>query len=356
MAKNEKQVNAKVGSTSKKPVVVKKTGAGSKKLTARVPEASEKTHFFSMDTYKDMSKKMSTPRARKIRKIIFWSTFIVLVGTAILVAFFVESNDFGISKIYNFLKNSTGKMFSTLIAIITVLVVMNVLLFIFIMLSKGSNRRKTILAMVGSFTRYVSYIILFGWILAIWGVNVTSLLLGAGIIGLVIGFGAQSLIGDILAGVFIVFENNVQVGDIITFKDFRGEVIEIGVRTTKVKSHLGDINVINNSELRNYVNMSKVKSVAVCYITVSYGENLAKVEKVIRDALPAIKSKLPAATAEPKYVGPTEFSDRGTVLRIHTECNEVDRLQLVRDVNRELKLLFDKNKIKVAVPQVEVTK
>lgn len=233
-------------------------------------------------------------------------------------------------------------------------VIIWLLLFIIHIVGKGNNRSKTICSLIASFVKYIGAIIIFILLLGLWGVNTVALVAGLGVLGLVIGLGAQSLISDILAGVFIVFENNFQVGDIVTIDGFRGEITEIGVRTTRIKSPLYDVKVINNSDIRTLINMSRLPSFALVDVTISYGENLEKVEKIIKNTLPVLAKKLPSMTAVPKYLGVYEFSSRGVVLRFIAQCEEVDRLQVARDFNRELKLLFDKNKIKIAVEQLEL--
>jgi len=180
------------------------------------------------------------------------------------------------------------------------------------------------------------------------------LVAGLGIIALVIGLGAQSLISDVLAGLFIVFENNFCIGDIVTVEDFRGEVCDIGIRTTRLKSHLGDLKIINNSQIRVLVNMSRHSSFAICEVTISYTEDLERVEKILSANLDKIGKKLPAITETPAYLGAAEFTSRGVLLKLKARCVESDRLQLVRDFNKEIKLLLDKNKIKIAVEQVEL--
>lgn len=240
----------------------------------------------------------------------------------------------------------------------TVLIFLFALKFLWIVCkilsARANNRRKTIIAMLQSFIRYTLILVGTFVVLGILGVPIGSLIVGAGFLALIIGFGAQSLLADIISGVFIVFENSFEVGDIITYNDFRGEVIAIGIRTTKIRSVGGDVLVVNNSELRQIINMTKERSWAVSDITIEYGENLEKVENAIKEALPEIRKNLSRATKMPEYRGAQEFNASGVVLRIIAECDEVNRMQLQRDLNRELKLLFDKKKIKFAVPNVSL--
>ena len=106
-------------------------------------------------------------------------------------------------------------------------------------------------------------------VLSAWGVQTPTLLAGAGILGLALSFGAQSLIEDVIAGLFIIFEKQFQVGDIIQAHSFRGKVTEIGVRTTTLVDVNGDVLIINNSDLRQTINTSANLSPAICDISIA---------------------------------------------------------------------------------------
>ena len=245
------------------------------------------------------------------------------------------------------------KSLSTIFLSITIIVL---LLLIMKVVGSGSNRRKTIARLMASFVKYIGALVMVMIVLATMGVDAGTLLASVGILGIVIGLGAQSLISDILAGLFIVFENCFQVGDIVTFNTFRGEVVDIGLRTTRMKDILGDVMVVNNSELRIYINQSQHSSFAVCDITIEYGENIEKVEKIIQSNIQEIANKLKTITEGPMYRGVAGFSERGVVLKIVARCDEENKIQLNRDLAREMKLLFDKHKIKIAVPKLELKK
>lgn len=265
-----------------------------------------------------------------------------------------EDNIIAAINIFAMVENSIDAIVATLSTLFISLVVIYALLGITKLSGRGSNRRRTISRLVASFIKYIGFLVVFMMVLSALGVDTSTILASVGVLGIVIGFGAQSLINNILAGIFIVFENNFQVGDIITIDGFRGEVIDIGLRTTQVKDIGGDVLIINNGELRRFINLSQHSSFAVCDITIEYGESIERVEKIIAENINAIAVKLNKITEGPFYKGLQQFTERGTVLRIVARCEEVDRLQLKRDFAREIKLLFDKHKIKVAVPRVHV--
>lgn len=191
--------------------------------------------------------------------------------------------------------------------------------------------------------------------LYLFGFNTASLLTSAGILSIVVGLGAQSLISDIIAGIFIVFEGAFRVGDIVTIGDFRGQVTEIGLRTTKIEDISKNIKIFNNSAISGVLNMTKESSIAVCTIGIEYGTSLEKVESVLKNAFPKIRRKIPEIIDGPYYKGVSELAESSVNILIVAHCEEKDRIQLHRDLNREIFLLFKENNINIPFPQVTLS-
>ena len=217
-----------------------------------------------------------------------------------------------------------------------------------------TDKGKTIINLINSLLKWVVIIGSVLWILSVWGVNTTTLLAGAGILALVIGLGAQSLIADILAGIFIVLEGKYVVGDIVVIDGWRGKITSIGIRTTELQDIGGNIKIINNSEIKSIINQTKFQSMASCSINVSSAEPLEKVEKIITDALPEIKNNIPSITADIVYKGINSMTDTTTELLFGAKCYEEDLYQVQRDLHRQLKLLLDKNGISCFAPPTYV--
>ena len=171
---------------------------------------------------------------------------------------------------------------------------------------------------------------------------------------MIIGLGAESLVADILAGIFMVFEGEFQVGDIVIINDWRGTVQEIGIRTTKIVDAGGNINIVNNSEITTVINQTQEISQASVTVGIEYGEALPRVEIVIRDNLETIKEHIPAIIEGPYYKGVTALGASSVDLLFIAKCREEDIFQVQRDMNRELKLLFDANDIGIPFPQMVV--
>lgn len=216
------------------------------------------------------------------------------------------------------------------------------------------KRGRALVGLLCSFIKYVAVIILIFAVLSVWGVNTTALLAGVGILSLIVGLGAQPLIEDIIAGLFIVFEHVFEVGDIIVVDGFRGTVKEIGIRTTQIEDAGGDIKVVNNSDIRTLVNMTSQLSLAISEIDIEYGESLERVEVVIKNNIDEIKANIPDIEEGPFYMGVSKLGASGVTLRFTAKCPEMQKFQVERDLNRQLKLLFDKNGINIPFTQIVV--
>ena len=220
---------------------------------------------------------------------------------------------------------------------------------------KKDLRSQTIANMLAGTLHYLIVIIGVIWGLAILGVNTTAVLAGVGIIGLILGFGAQSLIEDIITGAFIIFEGQYVNGDIIILDDFRGRVRNIGVRTTTIEDDGGNLKVVNNSDIRNFQNRSRVKSLAICICAVAYDTDIRKLERVLADGLPEMYEKHKDLYLTcPRYLGVEQLADSGVNLKIVADVKEADVFRAQRQLNRDVWALFCEKGIEIPFPQVVV--
>lgn len=213
---------------------------------------------------------------------------------------------------------------------------------------------KAVINLIMSLIKYLAVIVLIFMILGVFNVSTAALLTGAGILSLVVGLGAQPLIEDIIAGLFIVFEKVFDVGDIVVVDDYRGTVKEIGIRTTKIEDVSGNIKVVNNSDLKNIVNMSNELSLAVSDVAIEYEANIPEVEKIINANLDKMAEAIPLVKGKIVYAGVSELAASGVVLRFFAHCKENDIYQVQRDLNRQLKIMFDENGINIPFNQIVV--
>lgn len=232
----------------------------------------------------------------------------------------------------------------------------NSLIQLFFALFKGKKgRTKTLMAVSSSMIKYAIVIIGFCWVLTVIGVNVGTIFAGVGIMALIVGFGAESLVADLVTGVFILFENQFNVGDIIEAAGFRGTVESVGIRTISVRDVGGNLMVIKNSNLGNIINRSEKGSVAVSLVGVSYSTDLEELDGKIDDILAEIKKKHEDIfIGEIQYLGVEELADSSVVLKFKADVEEMNIFKGRRVLNKELKCAFDRENIEFAFPQLDV--
>ena len=205
-----------------------------------------------------------------------------------------------------------------------------------------SPKAETMCRLFKSFVRYIGALAIAYYCLTVFGFDSASLLASAGLLTLVIGLGARDLITDILAGMFIIFENEFQVGDIIEVGGFKGRVIEIGIRSTRLVNTKQDVKSVSNRDLTNVVNKTRRNSYCDVIISVGFSEDINAIEAMFNEELPKIKDKCPYIISGPTYGGVDEMSGRDMKLSIRTECLEARKFEVRSVVNREIKNLFDK--------------
>lgn len=290
-------------------------------------------------------------------KIVF--LLIMLVGTVCAYVFHdyifpadsifnsgVTSSDF-----VNSLLAIVPKVIQAIQVVTIVLLIETVVLLIINKSFKKSQREITVARLISNLIKWVTVIVLIIAVLAIWGIDTTALITGAGVITLVVGLGMQSLIADVVAGLFIVFENEFNVGDIITVGDFRGTVVSIGIRTTKLEA-LGNIKIINNSEIRGVLNQTVALSTAKSLIDIEYGASLERVEEIIKTKLPEIV--IDGVTGGISYDGVATLGASGVTLQFTAKCYEGDIFAIQREMNKRLKVMFDENGINIPFNQLVV--
>ncbi|MCX5774958.1 MAG: mechanosensitive ion channel family protein [Firmicutes bacterium] len=298
-----------------------------------------------------------------LRNIIVLSVIGAVVVFTIVIAVFFGNTPFG-----NLVANSFGKFFNVWVFLQTKALILletaGIIFFVWALnqvvhmliglIVKKRSHRSTIWIIIRSIFKYGTEVVGVFLILSTWGVETPTLLAGAGILGLALSFGAQSLIEDVIAGLFIIFEKQFVVGDIIQVAGFRGTVLEIGVRTTTFEDLNGDVMVMNNSDLRMTINTSINPSPSICDIAISYSEDLERVERIIRSHLDEIKAKIPDIIEGPFYKGVQSLGESSVVLRIYARTDETKKGQVTRELNKEMKLLFDHEGIEIPFSQLVV--
>ena len=301
---------------------------------------------------------------KKVLKIVGW-VVLGLLTVGVIVSFIFDKKIFGAETIFvpvdgqsefvNYMMSRGIPAIIRTVQIVVIAILAFKLLSLLAKITFESKKTITITLLLLNLLKWVIAIASVFIIMGAWGADTTMMLASAGVLTLIIGLGSQALVQDILAGIFIVFEGDFQVGDIVIIDGWRGEVKSIGIRTTKLVDAGGNIKIMNNADIRSIVNQTQELSVAKCYVGVSYGDRIETIEKVIADNLPAIKEKIPTIVEGPFYKGVSELADSAVVLLFVAKCKETDIYQVQRDLNREIKIVFDDNNVNIPLPQVTVS-
>lgn len=306
---------------------------------------------------------------RKNKKVFFWvemaiiSLFLLAFLTCIIIelaapnaeiSVWMKENVWDITKTGATIRAHIPTLINSLIYIVFVYAICKLIRVVFRARMRKSNRTKTIFALLDGFVKYACAIAIIILILRACGVDTTALIASVGVLTLVVGLGAQPLIADIIAGIFIIFENEYNVGEIISINNFRGTVIEIGIRSTKLLDAAGNILIINNSAIGDVVNLSRELSLAVADCDFPYDVPLELVENLIKNNLERIKLNIPDIVEGPYYKGVCMYKDSNVTIKIVAKCEEEFRFQVERDMLREYRMILKENNIDIAFPQVVI--
>ena len=246
--------------------------------------------------------------------------------------------------------------------LIYTVVVIAISLLIIALLNLGANKLRlknkkaaTFLSLIRSLIKWAIIIVAIFLILTKWGVDTNKILASIGIIALIVGLGCQSLISDVVAGIFLVADSAFEVGDIVVVDDFRGTVVEIGLKNTKIEDAGGNIKVISNSSINTMVNLTNSLSLAVVNISIPYEENLKRTETLLVERLKDMQKRVPSIVEGPYYKGVEDMADSAVILKVIAKVKEEDRFQATRDIKRDIYIFLNENKITVPYPQLTIT-
>ena len=270
------------------------------------------------------------------------------------IAIWMKENVWDINGTLISLKSHIPVLINSLIYIFLVYAVCRVIRLVFKARMEKNNRTKTIISLLDGFVKYACAIIIIILVLQACGVDTAALVASVGVLTLIVGLGAQPLIADIIAGIFIIFEDEYHVGEIVTINDFRGTVMEIGIRSTRLIDAAGNIKIINNSAIGDVINLSRELSLAVVDCDFPYDIPVEFIENILSENFEQIAANIPAIKEGPYYKGVCMYKDSNVTIKIVAKCLEEDRFQVERDLNREYRRILRENNIDISYPQVVI--
>ncbi|GAB6933784.1 mechanosensitive ion channel family protein [Calditerricola satsumensis] len=217
----------------------------------------------------------------------------------------------------------------------------------------NERRVRTMTSLATNIVTYTLYFLALLLVLGQLGFNLAPILAGAGVVGLAVGLGAQNLVRDVITGFFIIFEDQFAVGDVIQVGQYKGTVIEIGLRVTKIRSWTGEVHIIPNGRITEVTNFSVANALAVVDVGVAYDTDVDKAMRVLREEiLEEVQRELPDLVAKPEVLGVEQFRASGMVLRVVAECKPNTQFAVARTLRQRIKEGFDRHGIEIPYPQM----
>ena len=216
-------------------------------------------------------------------------------------------------------------------------------------LNVDKKKIDTLRALSQSVLKYLVYFVA-GITLLGQFVDTTYILASAGIGGLAIGFGAQSLVKDVISGFFILFEEQYAVGDYVSIGDTAGTVEEIGLRITKVRGFKGDLTIIPNGQILKVVNYTRGNMLAVVDIGVPYDTNIDRAVQIMQETALEYAGENTDIVEEPQILGVVDLGDSRKVIRMIARTLPRKQWGEERELRKRIKEAMDKNGISVPYP------
>jgi small conductance mechanosensitive channel len=223
--------------------------------------------------------------------------------------------------------------------------------------SKLDERKvQSVRNLLNNIVKFLVIVIAVLMILDVYGIQTSGLLTSLGVVGVVSGLAVQDILKDILSGASIILENQYAVGDIVTIGDFKGEIIQLGLRSTRIKAYTGEIKIIANRNITEVINYSLSKSLIVVDIPVSYREDLKHVQQLLDNLCLQLKKESKLIVGNISCIGVTLFDSSSVNFRITAEGRngQKTRLQVQDLILKEVKALFDKENIEIPFDQVVI--
>ena len=221
---------------------------------------------------------------------------------------------------------------------------------------KSIAQMNTVKSLVTSIFNYIMYFIIVTIALSIFGVNVSSLLAVAGVGGIAISFGAQTLIKDIISGIFIWIEGSIAVGDIVNVNGLAGTVESIAIRTTVVRDYNGNLYVIPNGDIRTLTNMSRGYKRAIVDVRCPYEANQAQIVAMLNDEMEKAAQEVPGLLEKPEVMSILSFETDCVLVRIAAQCPVGENWRIERELRSRVKARFDAEGIEMPHYQKPVVK
>lgn len=214
--------------------------------------------------------------------------------------------------------------------------------------------RKTVLLLIKGIVKVFIIVIDILAILQVFGVNTSALIAGVSAVTVVIGLAFQDVLKDLLVGAAIILESQYALGETVSINGFKGEVISLNLRSTRLKALTGEVKIIANRNISEVINYSLDNILLKINVNVSYEDDLDKVEKVINNVIIKLNKEISELKSDIELKGIETLTASSVEYLLTAKVSDKDQYVTRRIITKEIKLAFDKNNIKIPYTQIEV--
>ena len=209
-------------------------------------------------------------------------------------------------------------------------------------------RARTMFKLADSSIAYATGILIAVGILYMFGVNTNALLASAGIVSIAVGMGSQSLVSDIVAGLFLAIEDSIHMGDVVMIDSWTGRVTDMGIRTIAITDENQNVKILNNSNISDVVNMSRKKTACLLELTLDRRVHMAELEEILRKAAEDASEEMPELCGSLKLEGIHSITRDGCTARLSFACAEAARTSTMKRLQTFLEQEIEKEMEKIS--------
>ncbi len=220
--------------------------------------------------------------------------------------------------------------------------------------ARRAQRARTLASVLKSIVTGVIGVVLLLMVLGELGYNIAPLIASAGIAGVALGFGAQTLVKDFLSGIFMLLEDQYGVGDVVDLGEAAGSVEAVGLRVTRLRDVEGTVWYVRNGEVLRVGNKSQGWARAVLDLLIAYSEDVERVKAIMLDVAQGLRSEqqwAPMLLEEPEVWGIEAMQPDGVVVRLVVKTQPLQQWEVARELRSRLQARFDAEGVEIPLPQ-----
>ncbi len=208
------------------------------------------------------------------------------------------------------------------------------------------KKQKTLMNFFLNVAMFVCFVIGIVIILGIYGVETNAIVTSLGAVTVVVGLAFQNILKDFIAGISFIFEDSYNVGDWVTINNFKGEVINVGLRTTRIRAYSGEEFIINNGSISSVINYTIDRAMAIVDFNIAYDSDIDLVENVLDNLCKKLKKEIKSLKGDITSLGVEKLNDSSLTFRLVAEVEAGTQYEVQRQMRKAIKIELDKNNIK----------